>query len=109
MQHGTTMEKKDLYIYIYIYIYIDTYIELLITSRYCTRYPFVPNKPLHAQSGRRTSFGIWMWFFESHTVSLFVCLFISLFVFEVKVYSYPVKQTKSYSTKRTENNRRFPP
>jgi hypothetical protein len=32
-------------------------------------------------------------------------LFIYLFVFEVKFYSYPVKQTKSYSTKRKGNNR----
>jgi len=32
-----------------------------------------------------------MWFIESHTVLLFVYL---LFVFEIKVYSYPVKQTK---------------
>jgi len=68
---------------------------------------FVPDMPRRAQSGRRTSFGRRMWFIESHSLTFY--LFIYLFVFEVKVYSYPVKQTKSYSNKRKENNRHFPP
>jgi hypothetical protein len=73
----------------------------------CTRSHCVPNMPRRAQSGRRTSFGIRVGFIESCIVAT-VCLSIYLCL-RYKVYSYPVKQTKSYSTKRKENNRHFPP
>jgi len=54
-----------------------------------------------------TSYGIRMSFIGSDEV-LAIFLFIYLYL-RYKVNSYPVKQTKSYSTKRKENNIRFPP
>jgi hypothetical protein len=77
------------------------------SPRLCTRSPFVSDMSRHAQSGGRTSFGIRMGFTESYIVfTVCLCIYLCL---RYKVYSYPIKQTKSYSTKRKENNCRFPP
>jgi len=46
-------------------------------------------------------------FVESYIVFT-ICLCIYLYL-RYKVFSYPIKQTKSYFTKRKENNCRFPP
>jgi hypothetical protein len=62
-----------------------------------TRSPFVPNMPRHTQSGRRPSFGIRVRFIESYVVfTICLCIYLCL---RYKVWSYPVKQTKSYFTK----------
>ena len=62
--------------------------------------------PQHAQSGRRT-FGMRVCFIDSH-IFFTICLCI-YFYLRYKAYSNPVKQTKSFSTKRKEYYRRFPP
>ena len=58
-----------------------------------TRSPSVPDMPRHAQSGRRISFGIWVWFTESY-IDFTICLWNYLYL-RYRASSYPFKQTKT--------------
>ena len=69
-----------------------------------TWYPFLTWLSRHAQSGRWSSFGKWVWFTESNIVLVISLYFFYLLIFLYKKgVLYQVKKTKSYFIKITQS------
>ena len=78
----------------------------MLQGLYSTRSPFLSFLSQRAQSGRRTSFGRWMWFTESHIVLVIFLLIILLlhFILDInKGVLYPVKQPNNFFIKITQS------